>query len=229
MTVEPSTTPQLTTAAEAAERLNLGVVTQELPDAVSMLMARLLRRLAHGEPVSMADALDLAGELDRDEAQGILERSVERDDDGRVVGAVGLSLAGHPHIFKVGDAELTAWCAWDTFFLPQILGATAEVTSEDPVTGELIELTISPDQVVISPKDAVVSVVYPNREECDTPAAVQELFCGFVLFFGSVASAQRWFGERDIPAGLLTPDEAFVLGSMRFADLIAAGKALDEE
>lgn len=228
MTTEPSTTPQLTTAAEAAARLDLGAVSQDGPSAGTTFMVRLVRRIAEGTPVPADEAMSLAGNLALQAARRLLDRNTERNENGDIIGAVGLSLSGHPHGFKVGGVDLQAWCAWDTFLLPQILGKEAEVTSQDPVTGTPIGLTISPERVEDSPDGVVVSVVYPDLAGSDNTGSIQELFCGFVQFFSSVETAQQWFGERDVPADVVTADEAFVLGTMRFAEMIAAGRALDE-
>lgn len=49
-------------------------------------------------------------------------------------GHMGLSLNDHPHQFEVGGRELRTWCAWDTLFLPPMLGQTAYVVPRDPPT-----------------------------------------------------------------------------------------------
>ena len=43
------------------------------------------------------------------------------------------------------------WCAWDTLFLPALLGETAEVRSTCPVTGSVVELVVAPDAVKGAP------------------------------------------------------------------------------
>ncbi|MHB1834417.1 MAG: organomercurial lyase [Solirubrobacteraceae bacterium] len=48
---------------------------------------------------------------------------VFRDGDGRVVGFMGLSVVEFGgHRIELDGRRLTAWCAWDTLFLPGLLG-----------------------------------------------------------------------------------------------------------
>jgi alkylmercury lyase len=110
----------------AAARPSLGPQEQRLALA-------LYRLLAEGEPVAREQLIERTGatahEVDRllDEQPGTY-----CDDEGRVIGFWGLALGGIPHELTIGDRRLYAWCAWDTLFLPELLGATASVTSTCP-------------------------------------------------------------------------------------------------
>ena len=46
-----------------------------------------------------------------------------RDERGHVIGHGGLALDETVHRFDVDGRRLHAWCAWDTLFLPELLGA----------------------------------------------------------------------------------------------------------
>ena len=88
----------------------------ELDPALQRAALTLLRLLALGEPVAvqrLADALALpAADLDE-----TLERSpgVLRDDQRRIIGFVGLSVAPiSQHRLHIERRSLWAWCAWDT-------------------------------------------------------------------------------------------------------------------
>ena len=98
----------------------------------------VLRELAKGTPVTPARAAELddqytesdVAELFRSAAQ----RGLELDDKDALIGNA-LTLSPARHRIRVGDNDLFAWCSLDTLFLPALHGATAEVSSTDPVTG----------------------------------------------------------------------------------------------
>ena len=86
-----------------------------------------------------------------------------RDDRGRVVSFLGLSLTETPHRLELDDATLYAWCAWDALFLPRLIDRTARVRSACRQTGETISLTVSSQAVEeLSPASAHVSMLVPE-------------------------------------------------------------------
>ncbi len=216
---------KISTATDVAAKLDQAGLRLDIPPDTARLIVRTLRRLAEGRPVLMEEVAELASDLDNaDEAIAFIEQMSEKDDDGNVVGHMGLSLNGHPHEFEVNGRELRTWCAWDSLFLPSILGQTAHVVSKDPATGEEIRLRVTPDGVDRTrPEGVLVSVVVPEVEEGHTWTAeqAQALFCGFVHFFANKEAAARWFAERNMQVSFITVAEAFKLGRMRLADIIA--------
>jgi len=60
-----------------------------------------------------------------------------------VTGFWGLSLHETTHCLEVSGKTLYGWCAWDTLFIPELLGSTARIISICPVTGKEIQLTVS--------------------------------------------------------------------------------------
>jgi alkylmercury lyase len=91
----------------------------------------LLRMLAHGEPVDVR-RLSEALALPTAYVDETLDRSpgVFRDDHRRVIGFMGLSIVEiSDHRLHIDGKVLSAWCAWDTLFLPELLAETARVTS----------------------------------------------------------------------------------------------------
>lgn len=151
------------------------------------------------------------------------------DDRDRVVGFWGIH-AHHitpTHIIEVEGTEVYAWCAWDTLFITEILGRTAQVTSTDPHEGTPIRLTVTPDGVTsVDPPSAAVSLLLP--EDGLTDDAIQR-FCHRVHFFTSSESAEAWINGRP---GMftVTVDEAFQLGQatnrLRMGTVV--GTTLDE-
>ena len=86
---------------------------------------------ATGAPVSglraMLDQLAAAGWLDRDE-------------DGRVTGAAGLSLTTGPHRIALEGHDFRTWCAYDSIGIAAALGADATIRTDCAVCGASIAL-----------------------------------------------------------------------------------------
>jgi hypothetical protein len=64
-----------------------------------------------------------------------------------------------PHRLYLGDIELSAWCAWDTLFLPELLERTAEVHSHSPPDETPVRLRVSPRRVEQARDGLMVSMV----------------------------------------------------------------------
>ncbi len=206
-------------------------IAQKVADAFPNLSAieqriavGLYRLLAKGEPVSpgrVAQHLDLSTSLVRE----VLNSwpAVYFDDEKSVIGFWGLAVQETPHRFKVDGRQLYAWCAWDSLFIPELLGKTAEVESTCPVSGEIISLTVSPRRVKnFSPDSAVVSFLNPTTSfDMNVIAG----FCHYVLFFNSEDSGNEWIANHK-DTFLLTVDEAHEIG--RATNKAMFGAALQE-
>ena len=185
------------------------------PDDQRVAVA-LYRELAKGEAVSDEQ---LAGALGATpvEARALLERpwikcSSFTDQEGRVAGFGGLATRPMHHRFEVDGRTLWTWCAWDSLFIPQILGQTARVASDDPETGETVRLVVTPTSVEeAAPAEPLVSFVEPEAEVFRTSAAnAMANFCHFVFFFASRDSGERWTARH--PGTFLYPlDDAIAL------------------
>jgi alkylmercury lyase len=172
------------------------------------------RRLAEGSPAPVADIAEHAGEGAPLVEELLLSwPGVYRDDAERIIGFWGLTITKlvPTHSLDIGGRGLFAWCAWDTLFLPGILGAAASVESACPVTAETISLVVEPDRVARSSHpDAVVSFLLPNR---GFDADVIQSFCRFVHFFSSRDAGETWTTEHP-GTFLLSLEEAFELGRL---------------
>jgi len=172
----------------------------------------LYRLLAEGEPVSperLAKTLDLSGSRVRETLSKWT--GVYYNDSRAVIGFWGLALPEMPHHFQVARRKMYTWCAWDSLFIPGILGKTARVESTDPLTNEKISLVVAPEGVKeVEPADTVVSFLTPNRT---FDADVIQSFCHFVHFFGSRESGERWSSEHK-GTFLLSVDQAYELGRL---------------
>ena len=127
-----------------------GVSIEEMAAAISSAMPQLdateqriaistYRLLAEGQPVT-ADAVAEATNNPVGRVEEALNSwpGVYRNDEGRVVGFWGLTIAGlDPEYRLVIDGKTSyAWCALDTLFIPALLGKTVSVEATCPVTGE---------------------------------------------------------------------------------------------
>lgn len=174
----------------------------------------LYRELAKGQPV---DAAELGPALGRSasEVRALLERDSLKafaylDDRGRVSGFGGLATTRMRHHLELEGRTLWTWCAWDTLFVPEILGERARVTSPDPETGEAIRLTVTPQAIESAePRHVVMSFLLPDHELVSA-ANLVKTFCHFIFFFGSRASGERWVAQHP-GTFLYSLDDAFAL------------------
>ncbi|MED4569621.1 organomercurial lyase MerB [Brevibacillus agri] len=177
--------------------------------SMKWLFQPLLELLAKGEPVSVEDIVETTGKS-VEEVENILSElpSVERDEQGRVVG-YGLTLIPTPHRIEVDGKPLYAWCALDTLMFPELIGRTVHIESPCHRTGEIVKLTVEPDRVVsVEPSTAVVSIVTPEQM-----ASVRTSFCNEVHFFSSETAAKDWLDKH--PEGKVVPvEDAFKLGRL---------------
>jgi hypothetical protein len=132
------------------------------------------------------------------ETRGLLEREtikslVYADDQGRVRGFGGLAATAMHHRFEVDGRALSTWCAWDSLFIPEILGRPARASSIDPESGEIIRLVITSERIEsVEPIGTLMSFIRPDAHVFGTSAAnVIAKFCHFIFFFASRSSGER--------------------------------------
>ncbi len=181
------------------------------------LSLRLYRLLAEGQPVPrkvLAERLEVPDET----VNRILDgwSGVFSDNERRIVGYWGLSIPAankSSHTLKINGRTLPAWCAWDTLFLPQLVGHTADIESASPSDAGIVRLTITPQQVErVEPVGSQMSVLVPDAQEMQKNVVTS--FCHFVHFFPSRQAAQSWTAKH---AGtfLLSIHEAHVLARLK--------------
>ena len=155
------------------------------------LALTLVRLLARGQPVTKA-TLAAAANRTTDEVAAQLARwpNIERDADDAVIGFSGLTLRPTAHSFHVEGRPLHAWCAWDTLFLPRMLGATARVRSTCPVSGRAVNLVVAPDRVEHADPEGV-HVSFPPLGTTDT-TDITATFCCHVHFLAGADAARNW-------------------------------------
>jgi alkylmercury lyase len=187
------------------------------------LALALLDELTKAEPVTVA-RLARAVEREAVEVLAVLDRwpNVHRDNQGRIVAFAGLSLIPTRHRFEVAGRGLYTWCAWDTLFLPALLGQAARVESVCPVTGTEALLTVNPEGVH-SAQPASLQVSFPASASTDT-SDVTASFCCHVHFLAGEAAGEAWLAEN--PRGLtLGLEDAVELGRLATQRLLEDGRA----
>ena len=152
----------------------------------------LYRLLAAGEPVPPARVALQAG-LPVDLVNAVLKDwpGVFLNADQCVIGFWGLSLQETAHRLELDGKTFYGWCAWDTLFIPELLGNTAQITSACPVTGKEIRLVVSPAGIdMVNPEQVVVSFLVP--EEREFQENITASFCHFVYYFADRIVAEQW-------------------------------------
>ncbi len=114
------------------------------------------------------------------------------DDEGNLVG-LGLSIVPTQHSYQINGRQLYVWCAADAITFPIFHQATAVIASPDPISGELVRLTSSPEGVSgIEPSTAVATWVTGT----EGMANIRANFCNFTNFFTSVDTAADYVSRH---------------------------------
>jgi alkylmercury lyase len=184
-------------------------IPQEAIDLDLRVTVRTMQALAKGKPVS-SDQLAEIWEMPLDQVRSVLAGAVaagraEIDSQGNLVGGI-LSLIPTAHRISMDGKQLYAWCAFDAIYAPGVVGKTTQITSRDPITGDPITMTITPDGIQeVQPEGAVVSIVGGATDMRGGPESAR---CSQMLFFGSSDSAHKWLQDRT-DVSILTVEEAF--------------------
>lgn len=154
------------------------------------LLVHTVRELSMGEPVEPARLAQLIGEPVKTIRQR-LENVVEWDSQGRVVGE-GLTLIPTQHEFELNGRTMWVWCAGDAIVFPMWINQAARIKSPCAVTGEQVEVTVTPEAVTeVSPPGAVASLI-THDPNVSSMADVRSLICSGQVFFKSAEMAKHW-------------------------------------
>lgn len=166
---------------------------------------KLFKLLLEGKPVPPDR---IAAYLHRTQ-KGVADliEGAELDQDGNVVG-FGLSIVPTPHSYQIDGRQFYVWCAGDAITFPLLHKNTAAIESPDPISGEKISLTSTPEGVRdVNPPTTVVSWV-PGT---DSPENIRSRFCDFTHFFASVATASEYVAKH--PGLIIVPiEQVFQVG-----------------
>lgn len=183
-----------------AETLASEMLREIGTDSFNMI-AQVSRLIAWGRPVAVQEVAESL-HLKPEEAKRFLKRfGGEFDEAGGLVG-LGLTMVPTNHSFQVDGHGLYTWCAGDTLIFPMILGKNAKVMSKDPVSGDGVVLTTTPQGVeAVEPKTTVLSwPAHPNGDD------VRRAFCDVTHFFTSAETAEQ-YASKTKGVIVLRPDE----------------------
>ncbi|MEE8396493.1 MAG: organomercurial lyase [bacterium] len=174
---------------------------------------QLYRLLARGQSVARQTLADAAS-ISLERVNGILQgwSGVYYDGDD-IQGFWGITPREFSkHLYTSKGQTSYAWCAWDTLFLPEILGDRAQIQSTCPESGEIVQLEVSPDGVLqVEPPSAVMSILEPAD---DVTEDIVARFCHFVFFFPSMEVGANWIAKNP-GTRLISIEDAFELGKRR--------------
>jgi len=161
------------------------------PPSILKVVLSLLQLLQHGKPVTPKELASAIG-LDVGVAVKLARRlGAEFNEEGNLVGW-GLTLVPTPHKYRANGHDLYAWCAADTISFPSVLNHTAVIESPDPISGEIVRLTVTPDGIEgLNPSSAVVS--WSLESDLDN---IRGSFCNLTHFFASQETAAQYVTDR---------------------------------
>lgn len=210
----------MTTITTAIDSPDLNALLGAFPDEFVRISPEeqdvaiaLYRLLALGKPVTHLHLAQVSSKPVA-EVDHLLEKwlGVYHDDVGNVIGFWGISVGETPHKLRINGRELYAWCAWDTLFLPALLGNVIQITSHCAQSGKEIRLTIDPGRIIsVDPETAVLSFVTPD--ENGIREDVINSFCHSVMFFASSGLGEQWVAEHP-GTFLMSVENAFELAQM---------------
>lgn len=149
------------------------------------------RLMAAGQPASpehVASLVEMPVEHVATLLQGLPTATVT---DGAVTAFLGLQSDPGRHRLLFDQRLLATWCAWDTLFLPGLIGRAGRAESHCPVTGDLVTVEVDPVLGVTSasPEGALLSfLAHPEPFEGDVIVG----FCRWVNFLGGAGAAEAW-------------------------------------
>jgi alkylmercury lyase len=189
-------------------------VFPELDDVKRRVALATYRQLASGKPVPPSEIANETGVAEDDVGRILGDWiGVYRDARGSVIGFWGLAIPKMKHRFEVDGVRLHAWCAWDTLFLPELLGKSARVESTCGTSGDPVRLTVSPTGVEFAaPALPVVSFLNPVASRFQKN--IIQNFCHYIHFFRSGADGEAWIAKNP-GTFLLTLHEAVELARLK--------------
>ena len=209
--------------AETAKNLNDAGIPPVFGEENSRILMKMWRTLGQGGPVTQEMTAKAARELGipYETVDEFLRPITERDPDDNIIGLVGLSLnQDWTHRLTIGDQSFRTWCAWDTLFLPAMLGKEVVVESDSPVSGTTVRLNVTPNEIrSSSPEGAVVSMatIDPKIHDVSSVEAIWGNFCHQVFFFPSMDEASEWAaGKSNIQ--LVSVADGFEVGRLAFSE-----------
>ncbi len=153
--------------------------------------AAFVRLLRAGAPAHISElADDLARPVNEIEAAVAVLRSQGRirlDEEGRVIGSAGLSVAPDRHEIHIDGRQFWTWCAYDILGIFRALRASGVARSSSPYSGASLEVRFRRGR----PETTPLVLFRPNEYRC---ANVYEEWCPNSNFFEDLAAGRRGRG-----------------------------------
>ncbi|HZB86206.1 MAG TPA: alkylmercury lyase family protein [Gaiellaceae bacterium] len=215
------TTPAEVLAAAGIAPERVGAArTARLRDRERAVYHWILRSFAAGPPERRA----LAGACDRHgvSLRGLLEvlareDLVHADESDGIVVAYPFSGRPTPHRLLLDGREVFAMCAIDALGMAPMLDRPVEVVSSDPVDGQEIRVSLTPDgSASWEPEQAVVV----TGRSCDRDAFRS---CQVLNFFASPGNAEQYLRRHtDVSGFQISIPQAIESGRLIFGRVLAA-------
>lgn len=170
--------------------------------------------LAEGKPLPIDQlAAETGDEVDRLTELLVSVRS-QFDEQGRLVDLFGMTLDPTPHRLEIGSNVVYSCCALWAHVIPKLISRSIAVRSTDPVSDELVALSVSPVGIEsLEPVGAAATMAVANAR--DIAADVGAAFCCHVNHFASGENAEAFAAEHD-SRSVVTVDQLHDLGALLY-------------
>lgn len=201
-----------------------------LPDPVALetlvRAASFQVLLEQGEPIQPAQLAEVSG-IRRETLAVVLDQlsqagRIRRDDEGRVIGSGGLSVATDRHTIEIEGRPFWTWCAYDIFGIFGALEASGRATSTSPADRRPIEL-----RFVRGRPEPIEAVLFrPDTELMESCDNVYEQWCPNSNLFVTAGEAEAWASANHLKGTVLKLDEAADLATAEWKEMTGATVSL---
>jgi hypothetical protein len=176
--------------------------------------------LAERTPVSGADIASAAGVDDVGGALDALAGAgwLDRDTEGRVTGAAGLSLDHGEHVLMIAGHRFRTWCAYDALGIAGALGADASIETSCGQCNVLIEVPVLAGR----PPASRPARLWLSAGGTD----LRTDFCTPTVLLCSMAHAELWATEQHHQGAILRLRPAASRGAGEWAECARTAVAL---
>jgi hypothetical protein len=123
-----------------------------------------------------------------------------------------------PHCARFDDTTQHFVCVQDAFIVPYVVNdvETVEITTESPVSGERIEVTVTDNEVTTDPTEAVMSVgvaadISEPATDDDSPEIAYGKICPYGHAFLNREEYEQWADTVDAVTMVAPLEDAFQL------------------
>lgn len=164
---------------------------------------QVYRHLLSGKSMSVEHFAHLLSKS-LSEAKEILVHHGELSKENEVVRFLGISLVETQHKLILDNQIIYTWCAADTLLFPSFLDFSAKVESKDPISGEIVKLSVNGDHLKWTDPVPIYISSVDKADSCD----IRNSFCNHTHFFASEQNAKIWL-ETNPEANISSVDEFF--------------------